>query len=95
MTDGRHIHPRPRGDLVLCDGRCGASLPVTHEVDAAVANELATARGWAVTHSMLRSFHWCPACTVFVAADAFSVNVDDPPKWLTEPANDFLRRETR
>ena len=64
VVDGnaKHVHPRPRGDLVLCDGRCGARLPLIGEVDAAEADTHARAFGWLVTTSMLRSFHWCGAC---------------------------------
>lgn len=61
-SDGVHIHPRPRGDLVVCDGRCGACLPLGASVDAATADASALLAGWFVTSSMLRSFHHCPAC---------------------------------
>lgn len=57
-----HIHPRPRGDLVLCDGRCGAWLSLSPDTDAATADAAARARDWLVTSSMLRSFHHCPRC---------------------------------
>lgn len=64
MTDGRHIHLRPRGDLVLCDG-CRTELVVAKRPDdvaADVADALVANAGWLVTHSQLRSFHWCGAC---------------------------------
>ena len=56
-----HIHPRPRGDLVLCEG-CRKGLPLVCDANAQRADELATLAGWLVTQSMARSFHWCPTC---------------------------------
>lgn len=70
--DGHHVHPRPRGDLVLCDGRCGARLPLPLDFEvravvdglasSAAADRYAVMCGWLVTTSMLRSFHWCGEC---------------------------------
>lgn len=61
LVGDHHVHPRPRGDVVLCDG-CRKPLPLVCEADAARADELAILSGWLVTTSMLRSFHFCPNC---------------------------------